>query len=437
MDTSRTTTVLAASVLLGAAALATAPAAAAHPAAEPVTINVLSDVQGDLADFGAVLDAYASFPAADHMVVNGDLVPNGREAEYEAFFAVLGSREHPPASYTIGNHEFYSGASSEVHVERFLRHTGMPRVHHTVMAGDVPVVHIGSLANPGRWAVGNQVELGAEQLAWLDAELDRFDADRPVLVFGHHPLPHSVSGTVGEGRQDYYDLDYAEADQLLAILGDHPNVVFFSGHTHYSLERDDWMNRVVVEGGAAEGFLAVNTGAVQTEWGPNPGGPNRGEWSGPSSFKQALRVTVDGSEVEVTSLDFATGSAIRAVTVDVAGDLAPVEDADPVWPGDPLAPEPGADGALAAKRAEVRHGKKAEFSYTTDLPDRGNQVVVYPAGEITDDTEPVLRADASRAEGKVKFSTGDLTPGEYTAYLVTPQGRTSLADPVAFTVVDR
>lgn len=312
------------------------PAAPGHPptgANQSVTINVLSDVQGDLTDFDTVLGAYASLSPADHMVVNGDLVSGGLPAQYEGFFDVLDQHEHPPATYTIGNHEFDGGSDSQANVDRFLSYTQMPRVYHAQQVGGVPLLHIGSLQNPGEWAVDHQSTLGDEQLRWLDEQLDQYPKQQPVLVFGHHPLPGSVSGTVGEGRQDYYDLDYAEADRLLAILGDHPNVVFFSGHTHYNLRRDDWMNRVRTPDGDQHGFLAVNTGGIETEWGPNPGGPNQGEWSGSADHKQGLRVGVDGNRVTLTCLDFRTDEVIREVSVTMRGTYRPIERPDPAWPG--------------------------------------------------------------------------------------------------------
>ena len=317
---------------------ATAVPASADPSGDGVAVlDVTSDVQGDLADFRVVLDNYASFGPADRLIVNGDLVGSGTEAEYDEFLGVLADHEHAPATYSIGNHEFYSGDGTAASIERFVRRTGMPGVYFRADVDGVPVLHLGSTEEPGEWSVGNQVVLGDEQLAWLDAELDSVPADQPVLIFSHHPLPAATSGTIGEGRQTYYDLDYREIDRLLDVLGDHPNVTFFTGHTHYSLHREDGTNRVAVDGGDELGFVSVNTGAVQTEWGPEPGGPDQGEWAGPASFKQNLRVTVDGSRITVTYLDHETHSVIRETSWDVAGTGEFETRTDVAWPVAPTA----------------------------------------------------------------------------------------------------
>ena len=312
-----------------------------------LVFDVTSDVQGDLADWATVLGNYASFEPADALIVNGDIVGGGTQAEYDDFFAVLDAATHAPTLlFSIGNHEFYGGDGTDAAIGRYADNTGMPGVFWRTDVDGVPVLSIGSTQEPGEWAIGNQVVLGEQQLAWLDAQLDGISDDQPVLLFGHHPLPNATSGTIGEGRQDYYDLDYREIDELLAILGDHPNVTFFSGHTHYSLHREDGTNRVVVPDGDPAGFLSVNTGAVQTEWGPEPGGPNQGEWAGPTEFKENLRAVVDGSEVTITYLDHATETVIRELRYDVTDPASAVVTTDVAWPVADDAANPAGSGEI-------------------------------------------------------------------------------------------
>jgi 3',5'-cyclic AMP phosphodiesterase CpdA len=65
--------------------------------------------------------------------------------------------------------------------------------------------------------------IGAEQLAWLQADLGALDADAPIVVLTHRPL---------------FDLapawDWATRDgaQALALLMPHRNVTVFYGHIH-------------------------------------------------------------------------------------------------------------------------------------------------------------------------------------------------------------
>jgi hypothetical protein len=73
--------------------------------------------------------------------------------------------------------------------------------------------------------------VSADQAEWLDELASR--ADRPVLVFGHHPvasdevLPFTGSPVVVAG------LDETSTERLAAVIGRRPAIVgYFAGHTH-------------------------------------------------------------------------------------------------------------------------------------------------------------------------------------------------------------
>nr|WP_169310418.1 DUF4073 domain-containing protein [Rhodococcus oryzae] len=334
------------SVLLGGGALAglaaaefvgmTAhtPGTAAPPRQKPSTavwFDVISDIQGDLADLDRALDGLEAFGRADALLVNGDLTPNGREHEYEELFDRLRLGEHPDALYTIGNHEFYNGESSEVSVERFLRHSAMPGLFSAHEVGGVPVIRLGT--TDGSEAGGHCVILGRTQLDWLRDTLEECPRQRPVLVMSHHALPGTVSGTFTDPLTQaprIYSSDYAESDELLALLAGFPNALLLSGHTHWSLYREDWLTRRTAPGGHPDGFAAVNTGAVQTGFGPDGRG---GEAPLDRQENQGLRIEVDGPTVRIHALDFRRNAVIRTAEFRVDGRPGPVVVASPGWPG--------------------------------------------------------------------------------------------------------
>ncbi|SEK19868.1 protein of unknown function [Rhodococcus maanshanensis] len=334
------------SVLVGGGALAGLAAAqfvgmTAHtpgPAAQPmrkpstaVWFDVISDIQGDFADLDRALDGLAAFGRADALLVNGDLTPNGREREYEELFDRLRRSGHPDALYTIGNHEFYNDESSGVSVERFLRHSAMPGLFSAHDVGGVPVIRLGTI--DGSEASGHCVILGRTQLDWLRDTLRECRRERPVLVMSHHALPRTVSGTFTDPLTQapkIYSNDYAESPELLDLLGGFPNVLLMSGHTHWSLYREDWLTRRTVPGGHQDGFAAVNTGAVQTGFGPDGRG---GEEPVDRNENQGLRIEVDGPTVRVHALDFRRSAVIRTAEFRVDGRPGPVVVASPGWPG--------------------------------------------------------------------------------------------------------
>lgn len=299
---------------------------------DPVVFDVLSDVQGDLDDLTTALDALAGFGPAHALLLNGDLTPAGRDGEYRALTAALAGTR-PRVLFAIGNHEFYNGDPNEVSVRRFLEHTAMPAVYSSHEVNGVSVLRLGTV--DGSETTGHCVVLGETQLDWLAATLAELPPSAPVLVMSHHALPGTVSGTRDDPRTQapkIFGHDYSEADRLQAILGAHPNVLLLSGHTHWSLYRDDWLARRVVAGGHPAGFAAVNTGAVQTGFGPDGHG---GEQPLDRAENQGLRIEVVGDAVRIHALDFRRRVVIRAVEFGVATRFDPRDVPPPPWPVEP------------------------------------------------------------------------------------------------------
>ncbi len=278
-----------------------------------VRFDVVSDIQGDLDDLAAALEAFAELGRSDALLINGDLTQSGQISEYESLVERLAATRHPPALFTIGNHDFYNGEPSDTSIDRFLHYTGMPALYSAHNIRGVRVLRLGTI--DGSEKTGHCVILGDEQLDWLAAELDSAPPDHPVIVMSHHALPHTVSGTYEDPitqAPNLYLADYAESDRLLDILGAHPQVLMLSGHTHWSLYRPDWFARRTVPGGHPLGFAAVNTGAVQRGFGPDGRG---GETPLDTRENQGLRIVVHRAGIHIHALDFRRHKEIQSTRV--------------------------------------------------------------------------------------------------------------------------
>lgn len=293
------------------------PAAAGVPpgsAAATVSLDVLSDIQGDLNDFRDALNDLRSLGTSNALVLNGDLVADGTVRQYEELYGALRSVPHPASVFAaMGNHEQYNSDPFDTQVKRFLQYTGMPNVYFTTAVSSLPLVFIGTTKPSVNGKQPPFVTLGDAQLRWLESTLASY-ANRPyVLVFSHHVLPGTVSGTKGADKARFYDKDFVDQDQLLRILGARSNVVFLSGHTHWDLRRSDWAARRVVAGGDPRGFAVVNTGFVQKMFGPDGNGSEK-PLSGAES--QGLRVLLgtDG-KLRIESRDFRRNQLIRTLTL--------------------------------------------------------------------------------------------------------------------------
>jgi 3',5'-cyclic AMP phosphodiesterase CpdA len=283
------------------------------------SFNVISDIQGDLGDFGRALDDMSSTnPRSTGLVVNGDITPRGYDFEYAAVRKTLD--EHPHAGqvhWGIGNHEFYvpkykdpntlnqaawpNGTTEASLFNSFYKFTGRDQVYTEISLGGVPGLILGTekymkYHDASKW---DEVWLSDAQLAWLRERLAFWAArGKPVMVFSHHPLPDTVSGT----RNKLYSADYLQADRLLGILGPYPNVFLFSSHTHWALTLADWEVRRTVPGsGNLLGFQVFNTGAIETLYTDNGTG---GERALDRLENTGLQVSVYPDQVRISARDF-------------------------------------------------------------------------------------------------------------------------------------
>ncbi len=148
----------------------------------------------------------------DLVVAKGDLTSVGAPGEHRAFEAVYRPAFGDRLVTTRGNHDHpAAGPCFDAEPVAFRRLDGvLVAVLDTSRAGEV----------------GGRID-GA-QIECLDEAAAR--ADRPVLVFGHHPVasPDLVALT-GEGS----GLDRASTDALVALVARRPTVAgYLAGHTH-------------------------------------------------------------------------------------------------------------------------------------------------------------------------------------------------------------
>ncbi|ONI78805.1 phosphohydrolase [Actinosynnema sp. ALI-1.44] len=295
-----------------------------------VRFNIISDIQGDLADFGRALDDLAAInPGSAGLGIAGDITPRGYDFEYAQVRQTLDRHPHPrKVAWAIGNHEFYvpkwrdpdtlaqetwpNGTTEDSLFRSFYNFAARNTVYSETSFGGIPVLCLGTeryakYHDPKLW---DEVWISDQQFTWLEQRLRYWATWRkPVMVLTHHPLPNTVSGT----HNKLYRSDYLQADRLLSILGRYRDVFLFSGHTHWDLNLSDWVVRRVVPGtGNLEGFTVVNTAAVQVGWVDDGKG---GEVSLGGAFNQGLQVEVSNRSVVIKARDFTTRTWLKQITV--------------------------------------------------------------------------------------------------------------------------
>ncbi|GIP40694.1 hypothetical protein J31TS4_39740 [Paenibacillus sp. J31TS4] len=270
-----------ASLLSASAALSKVYAAAVNPtspeAGPELAFPVLSDVhvqewdKGSIRKFkNALNDLHAINPNADALVINGDLT-GGMPRDYKRYADILENTPHPPVYHAIGNHEFYkawlnadggwagesfpNGETEQASINRFLALNNQSKVYYDQWIKDYHFLFLGS--EQYRQSDPNNAEdayLSDEQLRWLEAKLqEKQDPSKPIFVFLHQPLPNTVAGSIDRG--------IVQHEQLKAILKKYPQVVFFSGHSHWQLE--------IPGSFVKDGFSMVNTSSVNEPFNEN------------------------------------------------------------------------------------------------------------------------------------------------------------------------
>jgi len=150
----------------------------------------------------------------DFIVFTGDLTHSTddaqerrqRMAEFKDIVAGLRVRD---LRFMAGEHD-----AALDRAEAYREHFGAPR--YTFDHKGVHFIALDNVSDP-------QGKLGAEQLAWLQADLAPRDREAPIVVLAHRPL---------------FDLnpewDWATADgaEVVALLMPYRNVVVFYGHIH-------------------------------------------------------------------------------------------------------------------------------------------------------------------------------------------------------------
>ena len=161
--------------------------------------------------------AYKGF---DALVVAGDMSNVGSEEQLALFKETMDAALQPGTQplLCMGNHEFYGGDTA-----RWTRIMGVnPNARYEINGVQFIALSLadGSCLNGSyRYALG-----------WLEKELKAArDADplKPIFVFQHLP----ITGTVTGGRAP----DNWGVDDLYDLFQGYPQIVDFSGHTHFPI----------------------------------------------------------------------------------------------------------------------------------------------------------------------------------------------------------
>jgi 3',5'-cyclic AMP phosphodiesterase CpdA len=179
------------------------------------------DVAGTLTRTIDLVNALPQQPAL--IIHTGDITHLSKPAEFDLAGQLL-SRLRATEIHTVpGEHDTADAAVSE-YFQRFGRASGNKGYYSFDHSG----VHFIALINVLEFKPGGLGTLGAEQLAWVAADLQGRSSSTPIVVFAHMPL-WTIYEPWGWGT--------ADADQLLPHLRRFGSVTVLNGHIHQIVQK--------------------------------------------------------------------------------------------------------------------------------------------------------------------------------------------------------
>jgi 3',5'-cyclic AMP phosphodiesterase CpdA len=179
------------------------------------------DVNGTLTRSIEMVNGLPAQPAL--IVHTGDITHLSKPAEFDLaqqLFAQLRTTE----MHTVpGEHDVTDPAGSE-----YFRRFGSASGNRGYYSFDHAGVHFVALLNVLQFKPGGLGTLGAEQLAWLTADLKGRSTSTPLVVFAHMPL-WTVYEPWGWGT--------ADAPQLMESVRRFGSVTVLNGHIHQIVQK--------------------------------------------------------------------------------------------------------------------------------------------------------------------------------------------------------
>lgn len=172
-------------------------------------------------DFINALNFYNS-NGVDFMIINGDLVNEGYEVDYQKYVELVTNYSNNIPIKTIkGNHEcYYDGGYDDTNT-RYDTYVGQPNYYEFVYNNDV-YLFLSAMREDGN-------NLTVEQTDWLTQKLEQYQSNR-VFLFTHYP--YGEVGSIG----NIVDKTQMSNSTFINLIKKYKNIVYFSGHTHTNFE---------------------------------------------------------------------------------------------------------------------------------------------------------------------------------------------------------
>ncbi len=174
----------------------------------------------------------------DALIFPGDMTDRGTEENWAAFKTVWEKFSLPKTVMVMGNHDDWNDFSYENAFGLYRRYCQkMSGVSHekpyfSQEINGCKLIGIASESSDG------DVEIGEEQISFLDNEIKSAPVGQPVFVVSHYALnkTHGLPKTFGDKVYDDFTGGIGrQSDRINEVLQRRENVFLLSGHSHMGL----------------------------------------------------------------------------------------------------------------------------------------------------------------------------------------------------------
>lgn len=353
----------------------------------------------------------------DAVLIAGDLTNDGTKSEFDKFWNAVSNSMHDGTRFL--------GVVAKSH-DGFGMSRKKMRNYYEALTGNTPDFH--TVIN-GYHFIGVSVSekkskhYDSKQLEWLKNELDEAvaqDPDKPIFVMHHE---HVINTVYGSSDFDGWGVKY-----FTEILNQYPQVVDFSGHSHYPLNdpRSIWQGQ----------YTAIGTGAIRYS-----------EFTVDDTRVYHPDDSYDTATCWIVELDAANRIRLRGMDVNEAKLLCEYIIENPADPANrdytPDVRKDASDSPVFAEDAAITvtsSNGECTISVPAAISTDGMPIVLYRAyaqnsrGSTVEETWTLPQYYRAIEQNEISLTLEALGEGEYTVFVVAENAYGKQSQPIKTTV---
>lgn len=263
-------------------------------------------------NFRRALNYVKTHYEVDALYFHGDQTQDGTEAQAKQFISIVKEFYDPTETAVVitnGNHDtywsgcmtekgFYDAYGPEVYTFDKDLAAAQSGNRHVVVNG----YHFLSVNIDSYLGQNGFDRITEETKAWVSstlAEIAKEDAEAPIFVSSHSPQVNTIWGS----EYDFAMGKWSSTDVFDDLLGNYPQAILFSGHSHMAINDERAINQTsytqIHAGSTSDADIDIGSTSVA-------GVEDR------RSYSNGMIVEVDGEgNIRVTRLDFKKASVIK------------------------------------------------------------------------------------------------------------------------------